>query len=310
MHYTGTIWRPPYEADSLLLEATAGCTHRKCKFCTLYDDLPFKFRATDRDMIRADLLEAQAWYHDPLRKAEAHLFGLPRPEKCRVFLTGANPFGLKARYLLEIAGLIREAFPTCKSIGCFSRITDITPKSDSELEELAAAGYGNLTIGIETADDAALDFMNKGYRAHDIVEQCGRLDDVGITYSFFYLVGISGKGQGIEGATATAKACNQLSPLLVGANMLTIFPASELHREIERGNWAEETETEKYEEVKALVTTLEVECEFAMLGASNPVMLAGRLPGQRGRIVHALDTIINDIGEEELRRYRDSLQHL
>ncbi len=44
MHYTGTIWRPPYEAASLLLEVTAGCTHHKCKFCTLYNDLPFKFR--------------------------------------------------------------------------------------------------------------------------------------------------------------------------------------------------------------------------------------------------------------------------
>ena len=32
MHYTGTIWRPPYEAGSLLLEVTAGCTHHKCKF--------------------------------------------------------------------------------------------------------------------------------------------------------------------------------------------------------------------------------------------------------------------------------------
>ena len=44
MHYTGTIWRPPYEASSLLLEVTAGCTHHKCKFCTLYADLPFQFR--------------------------------------------------------------------------------------------------------------------------------------------------------------------------------------------------------------------------------------------------------------------------
>lgn len=44
MHYTGTIWRPPYEAGSLLLEATVGCTHHKCKFCTLYNDLPFSFR--------------------------------------------------------------------------------------------------------------------------------------------------------------------------------------------------------------------------------------------------------------------------
>ena len=43
MHYTGTIWRPPYESGSLLLEATAGCTHHRCKFCTLYDELPFHF---------------------------------------------------------------------------------------------------------------------------------------------------------------------------------------------------------------------------------------------------------------------------
>ena len=44
MHYTGTIWRPPYESGSLLLEAAAGCTHHRCKFCTLYDELPFRFR--------------------------------------------------------------------------------------------------------------------------------------------------------------------------------------------------------------------------------------------------------------------------
>ena len=29
MHYTGTIWRPPYESGSLLLEAAAGCTHHR-----------------------------------------------------------------------------------------------------------------------------------------------------------------------------------------------------------------------------------------------------------------------------------------
>lgn len=57
MHYTGTIWRPPYEASSLLLEVTAGCTHHKCKFCTLYDDLPFKFRMSPVEDIEADLKE-------------------------------------------------------------------------------------------------------------------------------------------------------------------------------------------------------------------------------------------------------------
>ena len=59
MHYTGTVWRPPYEASSLLIEATAGCTHHKCKFCTLYDDLPFKFRLSPLEDIEEDLKEAQ-----------------------------------------------------------------------------------------------------------------------------------------------------------------------------------------------------------------------------------------------------------
>ena len=60
MHYTGTIWRPPYEADSLLLEVTAGCTHHKCKFCTLYAELPFKFRMSPLADVENDLLEARA----------------------------------------------------------------------------------------------------------------------------------------------------------------------------------------------------------------------------------------------------------
>ena len=310
MHYTGTIWRPPYEADSLILEATAGCTHRACKFCTLYDELPFKFKASELSTIESDLLEAQTWFHDPLSKIESHLFSLPAPKRCRVFLAGANPFALKSKRLLEIAGFIHEHFPTCKTIGCFARVTDIASKTDEELAALREAGYTGLTIGIETGDDAALAFMNKGYVAQDIVAQCARLDAADIAYAFFYLAGISGEGCGIEGAWFTAAVCNQTHPSLIGANMLTIYKNSELYQEIITGNWEEETEIEKYQEIKALVKNLEIPVEFAMLGASNPVMLQGRLPEQRAQIIAALDRVIEVIGEDRLRHYRTNLKHL
>lgn len=62
MHYTGTIWRPPYEAYSALVQVTAGCTHHKCKFCTLYEDVPFKFRMSPLSEVEADLKESSRYY--------------------------------------------------------------------------------------------------------------------------------------------------------------------------------------------------------------------------------------------------------
>ncbi len=104
MHYTGTIWRPPYEAASLLLEVTAGCTHHRCKFCTLYHDLPFPFRMSPLEDIEYDLREAQLRNTDPIAMLTARLQGLPKPEHIqRVFLTGANPSVLRHERLMAIA---------------------------------------------------------------------------------------------------------------------------------------------------------------------------------------------------------------
>ena len=311
MHYTGTIWRPPYEASSLLLEVTAGCTHHKCKFCTLYHDLPFKFRMSPLADVESDLQEAQLWSTDPISILTARLQGIPRPEQIqRTFLTGANPFVLKYERLIAIADLIRQYIPTMKTIGCFARITDIALKSDEELEALCRAGYDGLTLGIETGDDEALQFMNKGYTAADIVKQCQRLDQAGIHYSFFYLVSISGAGRGEIGAKATAAVCNQLHPTLIGVNMLTIYPDSELYQEIQRGNWEEEGEIEKYKEIRTLLENLEIPTQFAALGASNAFQFQGTLPEDKDALAATLNKIIETVKEDDLREYRNNLPHL
>lgn len=299
MHYTGTVWRPPYEASSLLLEVTAGCTHHKCKFCTLYDDIPFQFKMSPMEDIEADLQEVKGQ------------FRLWNDNKVtRTFLVGANPFVLKATRLLQIASLIQKYFPTNKSIGCFSRITDIALKTEEELLELSKAGYDSLTIGIETGDDDALKFMNKGYEAKDIITQCKRLDNVGITYNFFYLTGISGTGKGEQGAKDTADICNQLHPQIIGANMLTIYPNSELYQEIQKGNWQKETEIEKYKELRTLVRYLDIPVWFAAGGASNAIPIQATLPRDKEKILSVLDKIIQSVDEKQLREYRKNLRHL
>ena len=311
MHYTGTIWRPPYEASSLLLEVTAGCTHHKCKFCTLYHELPFKFRMSPLADIESDLQEAQLWSTDPISRLTARLQGTPRREPIRrAFLTGANPFVLRCERLMAIAGLVRQYLPSIKTIGCFARVTDVTLKSDEELASLRQAGYDGLTIGIETGDDEALRFMDKGHSAADIVRQCRRLDRAGIHYSFFCLVGISGAGRGEIGAKATADVCNQLHPALIGVNMLTIYPELELYQEIQRGRWKEEGEIEKYKEIRTLLENLEIPARFAALGASNAFQFQGDLPEDREALAAALNEVIETVEEDELRKYRMGLRHL
>ena len=308
MHYTGTIWRPPYEARSLLLEVSAGCTHHKCKFCTLYNELPFNFRMSPIKDIESDLLELQTALCDPISKITSSMTGNKQFKANRVFLTGANPFVLSYDKLVEIAKHIRRYLPFIKTIGSFARITDISSKTDEQLSRLSNMGYDALTIGIETGDDNALKFMNKGYISSDIIEQCSRLDKSGIRYNFFYLAGISGEGRGELGARLTADVCNQLNPILIGANMLTIYPDSELFSEIKNDNWHEESELEKYLEIRTLVEHLKIETCVAAMGSSNAFHFQADIPKEK--LLEFLDKIINNVSEGELMNYRKSVKHL
>lgn len=167
-----------------------------------------------------------------------------------------------------------------------------------------------LTIGVETGDDQALAFMDKGYTAADIVRQCRRLDAAGIGYHFFYLTGVSGAGRGEVGAIASAQVFNQTHPRIIGASMLTIFPESRLYQEIRQGNWREAGELEKIAELKTLIAHLEIPADFATLGASNAIWICGRLPEDRERMLNALEQSACEMGEAQLREYRESLRHL
>jgi len=57
LRYEGPIYRPPSEADSLLIQATVGCPHNKCTFCMVYKKGPL-FRIRPVPEICLDIDEA------------------------------------------------------------------------------------------------------------------------------------------------------------------------------------------------------------------------------------------------------------
>ena len=293
MHFTGTIWRPPYEAGSDLLQVTSGCTHHRCRFCTLY---PNSFRLSPMEEIASDIDEL------------AHV----QPYARRVWLTGAHPFGIGEGHLMPVLSMIRDRLPKVESIGGFVRIGDLRHKTDADLVRWASLGVDGLTIGVESGDDAALDFMDKGHRAADIIEQCGRLDNVGIGYHFFYLVGMAGHGHCVAAARASADVFNNTHPRTIGALSMTLFPESRLAKDVNRGSFKLASELELIEEIRELIAYLKVETIFSTAHVSDTVHVHGRLPRDRAPILAELDEAIHAARgrEESLREYRRAITSL
>lgn len=293
MHFDGPVWRPPYEATSQQLQVTAGCTWHRCKFCTLYGKL--RFRMSPMSEIEDDL-------------KVVHQF---QPRAHRIFLTGANPFVLTANRLTDIALLIRkyvgEGHPT---IGCFARITDITKKSVDDLRQLHHLGFDYLTIGVESGDTDTLARVNKGYTSEDILEQCTKLDEAGIRYHFFYLVGLAGKGCCERNAHRSAEVFNKPHPVSIGFLSLTLFPESILFQEIGEGLYKEASEYERIDEMICLIEHLTCKTHILARTVSNPIPFTGSIPTDRQLLLNELRSVKERLSEEQLRSYRDSIESL
>lgn len=292
MHFTGTIWRPPYEGNAALIQATTGCTHHSCKFCSLYGDI--KFRMSPKDEFEHDLKIIQRY----------------QPKARRLFLVGANPFAMSYDRLLDLGFLIRKYLPDCKSIGMFARVTDITRKSVEELKNLRHLGFNGITVGTESGDDTTLSFMNKKTSAAETIENLKKLDEAGIEYYVSYLTGLAGHNNGERNALATSDMFNKLNPYIISVVSLTVFPDSELHKEVLAGNFKEATEHERLMELRTFLKNLNINTHFFANTVSNPVPMTGYLPDDKDRLVKELSTVINKVDEKELKNYRKSLRSL
>ena len=292
MHFTGQVWRPPFEAHNALLQVTAGCTHNKCKFCSLYDGT--SFRMSPISEVEQDLSELRRIY----------------PQARRVFLTGANPFGLSQDKLITIGTKIKEYLPNVTNFGGFARIADIKRKTQEELNELHALGYDGIHFGTETGDDITLAYMNKGNTAADIVEQLHKLDKAGITYNVVFMNGLAGAGNSERHALESAKIFNQVNPASINIVALTIFPESELYQEVLAGTYKPAGELEKLLELKTFIENLTVTTRINANTISNTAPFVADLPKDKKAVIKSLQKAIDSTNEAELAVYRNSIRSL
>lgn len=283
MKYTGTIYRPPLEANTLLLQVTVGCTHNKCSFCTMYKDVQFSIEHIDQ--IEKDLREARKTY------------------TCltRIFLLNADAFALSARRLKEIASKIIEYFPEMEVITMYASIRNMKDKTDTELKELRDLKINDLWVGVESGNDTILNRLNKGYTASDAKKQLSRLNEVGIRHNCILMLGTGGNGAGDQHITDTAALINATNPQIVGVTSLGFFEGSGLAKEVAAGNFIPATELEILEEERTLIKLIEVEnLQFIGDHPINAVSISGLLPGDREDMIATLNYVIETSDDQFL----------
>ena len=285
MNMTGIVYRPPYEANSLLLQVTLGCSHNKCTFCYMYPDV--RFKVCPMEEVEADIEEAARYC----------------PNVRRVFLEHGDAFVLSAERLLKIADAIHRKLPKVETIAMYASIQNIKTKTDEELRQLRAAGIHGLDIGVESGLDAALSYMNKGHTAAEAREQLLRLTEAGMDYSFNAILGCGGAELWKENADATADLINAVQPRLLFIGSLHAEPGCRLYQDMKSGAFRECTIGQLLDEQERLIRRLDLKDTY-YFGShpSNLVPMQARLPDQKQDMIEVLQET-----REQLRAHLDEV---
>lgn len=291
MHLTEPVYRNPYWPTFPLIQITQGCTHNKCKFCTMYKGVPFRMQPLE-------------WIEEDLREISAF-----HPHAKTIQLLSANPMALSFDRLMPRLELIKRYLPELEHMYTATRVTDIANKSVEQLRTLREVGLNEISLGVESGDGWTLQRINKGYTSQDILEQCHKLEEAGIAYWMTFLNGVAGREHSHDHAVNSAKVFNQCRPMLVGTGGLTLFEGTPLLEEARRGQFTPLTERELMGELKTFLELLSCDCELNTHHTSS-MNLTGPFLSRKKQILESLQYGIDHFDMEELARARQNKRTL
>ena len=263
MRYEGTVYRPPSEAHSLIIQVTIGCSHNTCTFCTMYKDK--KFRIRSKEEIFMDLDEMSSAYGE-----------LP----LRIFLADGDALVLKTRDLLDIISFIRVKFPFCERVTAYATARDILRKTDEELQALKKEGLSMVYVGAESGDPVILAHVKKDVTVEEMIQAADKLKKCGIQLSLTLISGLGGKERLREHALESARLVSAMKPEYLGFLTLMLEKGAPILEEIQAGQLTLLSPDAVMEEMKLFLTHVDSDgTVFRANHASNYLALKGTLNG-------------------------------
>lgn len=278
MNYEGAIYRPPSEARSLIIQATIGCSHNKCRFCGMYKDKKFRIRALDE--IKKDITDAKSIYKSVYR----------------LFIADGNALAMSTPDLLVILKHISFTFPDCERVGIYATPKDILRKSVTDLESLKNSGLGVIYLGIESGNPEVLKRVEKGATREEIIAAGKKIMGTDIKLSVTIISGLGGHLLSKEHAIDSATLVNAISPDYLGILTLMIEEGAPIKEDIRNGSFTLLSPNEVLKELLIFLENINLKGPtlFRSNHASNYIPLGGVLPNDKSRLIKEIKEALLD----------------
>ena len=278
-------FRPPSEANSLLLRVTRGCPWNRCTFCSMYKGMKFEIR--DFEEILEDIELARDLYGDRIRT---------------VFIGDSNSLVAKTDMLVKILNALLSFFPHIERVTSYARAKTIAKKPLEDLMKIRQASLTRLHVGLETGDRDLLKEIQKGATPEEMIEAGKKAKKAGFEYSLYVLLGIGGEEKWEQHAGGTAEVLNQVDPHFIRVRTFIPQPNSPLHEAMVRGDFTSPLPETILKETKLLLEGLDVTSQFLSDHISTLLPLHGKLPEDKEKMIQMIEEALRGLKENDLLR--------
>ncbi len=274
--YEGRIFRPPSEANSLIVQSTIGCSHNGCAFCQMYREKRFRIRPVED--VAGDLTTA--------RRFSGAI--------SRLFFADGDAFIRPAGEQLLLLAQVKRIFPECQRVSMYASPKSILVKTEEELRSIRQAGAELLYLGLESGDEALLRAVNKGATVEEIVRSANRAKSAGFRLSVTAISGLGGPDGSVAHAEGTARAVSRMKPDYFSLLTLMLEPGSPLYENARAGRFTPLSPAEVLRETRRFLALVNSEgTVFRSNHASNYLNLKGTLNGDRDAMLCRIDQALS-----------------
>ena len=284
-NYDFPPFRPPSEANSLLLRITRGCPWNRCTFCSMYKGMKFEIRNLEE--ILEDIELAKGLYGDRIET---------------VFIGDSNSLVAKTEMLVNVLNALFTSFPHIQRVTSYARAKTIAKKSLEDLIKIRQAGLNRLHVGLETGDRELLQEIEKGATPEEMIEAGEKAKKAGFEYSLYVLLGIGGEEKWEQHARGTAEVLNQIDPHFIRVRTFIPQPNSPIYEAMVRGDFKSASPETILRETKLLLEELRVTSQFLSDHISNLLPLHGKLPEDKEKMIQMIEEASQGLKENGLLR--------